>query len=359
MTMKAVRFTVPGAPPVVETVPIPTPGPGQVLVRIGGAGGCHSDLHVLDHGALGFHGPFTLGHENAGWVAALGAGVSGWKEGDPVAVYGFWGCGHCHACLLSMESYCENAEHLPNNGGGIGTDGGMAEYMLVPSPRLLVPLGTLAPRDAAPLTDAALTPYHAKFFAHDLAQSLLVHVQVLVGVGGLGHMAVQLLRVLCGARVVAVDLDERKLEHARQLGADLTVNSRNAAEAAETINAFTGRRKAAMVLDFVGIFDKLEKALAFDSDEINAIVKDLKLLKVLFKNKMESKAPDYLGLIEQQFNDKDVDTLIEHFRDPDGVRTAIDFKEHLANKTLRKKNARTVFDGVTTPEGQPGTVGFS
>lgn len=259
MTMKAVRFTVPGAPPVVETVPIPTPGPGQVLVRIGGAGVCHSDLHVLDHGALGFHGPFTLGHENAGWVAALGAGVSGWKEGDPVAVYGFWGCGHCHACLLSMESYCENAEHLPNNGGGIGTDGGMAEYMLVPSPRLLVPLGTLAPRDAAPLTDAALTPYHAiKRGAHLLTPDATV---VVIGVGGLGHMAVQLLRVLCGARVVAVDLDERKLEHARQLGADLTVNSRNAADAAETINAFTGRRKAAMVLDFVGIQPTLDLAI--------------------------------------------------------------------------------------------------
>ena len=259
MTMKAVRFTVPGAPPVVETVPIPSPGPGQVLVRIGGAGVCHSDLHVLDHGALGFHGPFTLGHENAGWVAALGAGVSGWKEGDPVAVYGFWGCGHCHACLLSMESYCENAEHLPNNGGGIGTDGGMAEYMLVPSPRLLVPLGTLAPRDAAPLTDAALTPYHAIMRgAHLLTPDATV---VVFGVGGLGHMAVQLLRVLCGARVVAVDLDERKLEHARQLGADLTVNSRNAAEAAETINAFTGRRKAAMVLDFVGIQPTLDLAI--------------------------------------------------------------------------------------------------
>jgi type I restriction enzyme R subunit len=80
------------------------------------------------------------------------------------------------------------------------------------------------------------------------------------------------------------------------------------------------------VLDFVGIFDKLEKALAFDSDEINAIVKDLKLLKVLFKNKMESKAPDYLGLIEQQFNDKDVDTLIEHFRDPE--RRKEFFKEY-------------------------------
>jgi len=80
------------------------------------------------------------------------------------------------------------------------------------------------------------------------------------------------------------------------------------------------------VLDFVGIFDKLEKALAFDSDEINAIVKDLKLLKVLFKNKMESKAPEYLGLIERNFNDKDVDTLIEHFRDPE--RRKAFFKEY-------------------------------
>jgi len=129
----------------------------------------------------------------------------------------------------------------------------------VPSPRLLVPLGTLAPRDAAPLTDAALTPYHAiKRGLHLLTPDATV---VVIGVGGLGHMAVQLLRVLCGARVVAVDLDERKLEHARQLGADLTVNSRNAVEAAETINAFTGRRKAAMVLDFVGIQPTLDLAI--------------------------------------------------------------------------------------------------
>lgn len=259
--MKALRFIAAGRPPVVEDVPVPTPGPGQVLVKIGGAGVCHSDLHVLDHGAVGASGDgsFTLGHENAGWVAALGPGVQGWKEGDAVAVYGYWGCGHCHACQLSMESYCENADALPNAGGGFGADGGMAEFMLVPSPRLLVPLGSLAPREAAPLTDAALTPYHAI----KRALTLLTPdaTVVVIGVGGLGHMAVQLLRVMCGSRIVAVDLDDRRLEHARQLGADLTVNSRDSAHAAETIRAFCGPRRAALVLDFVGAQPTLDLAV--------------------------------------------------------------------------------------------------
>jgi hypothetical protein len=110
---------------------------------------------------LGFTPPFTLGHENAGWVSAVGEGVMGFKDGDAVAVYGPWGCGHCHACQLSMENYCENWAQMKGFGGGLGLDGGMAEYMLVPSARLLVPLGDLSPAKAAPLSDAALTPYHA------------------------------------------------------------------------------------------------------------------------------------------------------------------------------------------------------
>lgn len=257
--MKAVRFTEPGSPPVVVDVPKPQPGPGQVLVKIGAAGVCHSDIHILDHGAPGFCGPYTLGHENAGWIAELGAGVEGWQVGDAVAVYGFWGCGRCHACLQSMENYCENAETLPNNGGGIGVDGGMAEYMLVPSARLLVPLGDLDPRIAAPLTDAALTPYHAiKRGLHLLTPDARV---IVIGVGGLGHMAVQLLRTLCGARIVAVDVDERKLEHARKLGADLAVSSRNADAAVAAIQDFCGPRRAAVVLDFVGIQATLDMAV--------------------------------------------------------------------------------------------------
>ena len=192
--MQAVRFVGVGGPAQIEDVPTPSAGPGQVLIRIGGAGVCHSDLHVMEED-LGFKPPFTLGHENAGWVSAIGEGVTGFKEGDAVAVYGPWGCGRCHACQLSMENYCENWAQMNGFGGGLGLDGGMAEYMLVPSARLLVPLGDLSPAKAAPLSDAALTPYHAikRALPYLNADSTVV----VVGVGGLGHMAIQLLR---GAR---------------------------------------------------------------------------------------------------------------------------------------------------------------
>ena len=105
--MQAVRFVGVGHPARLEDVPKPSPGPGQILVRIGGAGVCHSDLHVMEED-LGFTPPFTLGHENAGWVAELGQGVTGFKEGDAVAMYGPWGCGRCQACQRSMQNYCEN-----------------------------------------------------------------------------------------------------------------------------------------------------------------------------------------------------------------------------------------------------------
>lgn len=248
--MQAVRFVGVGHPARIEDVARPSPGPGQVLVKIGGAGVCHSDLHVMEED-LGFKPPFTLGHENAGWIEELGQGVTGFAEGDAVAVYGPWGCGRCHSCQLSMENYCENWASIPTFGGGLGSDGGMAEYMLVPSARLLVPLGDLSPAKAAPLSDAALTPYHAikRALPYLDADSTVV----VMGVGGLGHMAIQLLRVLAPVRIIAADVDEKKLEQAKELGADETVNNRNAGEAAERIHKITGPRGAALVLDCVGV----------------------------------------------------------------------------------------------------------
>nr|WP_295900847.1 NAD(P)-dependent alcohol dehydrogenase [uncultured Bdellovibrio sp.] len=247
--MKAVRFVGVGKPAEVVDVPKPEPKAGEVLVKIGGAGVCHSDLHVLQRG-IGIDRPFTLGHENAGWVEALGSGVKNWKEGDAVAVYGPWGCGYCHACTQSFENYCENWKPGKAYGGGLGTDGGMAEYMIVPSERLLVSLGKLNPKDAAPLSDAALTPYHAIKRALPLLTPETT--VVVLGVGGLGHMAVQLLKCLSSARLVAGDVDEAKLTMAKKLGADLTVNTKNP-DAAEKINQFTGPRKATFVLDCVGV----------------------------------------------------------------------------------------------------------
>jgi propanol-preferring alcohol dehydrogenase len=200
---------------------------------------------------LGFKPPFTLGHENAGWVAELGEGVTGFKEGDAVAVYGPWGCGRCHACQLSMENYCENWAEIEGFGGGLGLDGGMAEYMMVPAARLLVPLGNLSPVKAAPLSDAALTPYHAikRALPHLNADS----TAVVLGVGGLGHMAIQLLRVLAPVRIVAADVDDSKLAQAKALGADDIINNRNVDEAADRIQHIAGPRGAGLVLDCVGV----------------------------------------------------------------------------------------------------------
>jgi propanol-preferring alcohol dehydrogenase len=253
--MQAVRFVGVGHPAQIQETPKATPRPGQVLIKIGGAGVCHSDLHVMEED-LGFKPPFTLGHENAGWVAELGQGVTGFKEGEAVAVYGPWGCGRCHACQMSMENYCENWAQINGFGGGLGLDGGMAEYMLVPSARLLVPLGSLNPAKAAPLSDAALTPYHAikRALAYLNAESTVV----VLGVGGLGHMAIQLLRVLAPVRIVAADVDDKKLQQAKALGADDIVNNRNASEAAERIQRITGPRGAGLVLDCVGVQPTLD-----------------------------------------------------------------------------------------------------
>lgn len=253
--MQSVRFVGVGRPPQIQEIPKPSPGPGQVLIKIGGAGVCHSDLHVMEED-LGFKPPFTLGHENAGWIAALGQGVMGFKEGDAVAVYGPWGCGRCHACQLSMENYCENWAKIDGFGGGLGLDGGMADYMLVPSARLLVPLGDLSPAKAAPLSDAALTPYHA--IKRALPQINADTTVVVLGVGGLGHMAIQLLRALTPVRIVAADVDDKKLDQAKALGADDIVNNRNGSDAARRIQQITGARGAGLVLDCVGVQPTLD-----------------------------------------------------------------------------------------------------
>jgi propanol-preferring alcohol dehydrogenase len=205
---------------------------------------------------LGFKPGFTLGHENAGWIAELGSGVTGFKEGDAVAVYGPWGCGRCHACQLSSENYCENWAEMDGFGGGLGRDGGMADYMLVPDARLLVPLGDLSPEKAAPLSDAALTPYHA--IKRALSQLTADSAVIVLGVGGLGHMAIQLLRVLAPVAIVAADVDDKKLKQAQSLGADHIVNNRNVDDAAERILKITGPRGAKLVLDCVGVQPTLD-----------------------------------------------------------------------------------------------------
>jgi propanol-preferring alcohol dehydrogenase len=256
--MLAYQLTQWQHPPELRDVPIPEPGPGEILLKVAGAGACHSDLHLMDwpEGTMSFDLPFTLGHENTGWIEAMGPGVHGFEVGDAVAVYGPWGCGHCRACRLSREDYCEHQAELGAFGGGLGIDGGMAEYMLVPSTRLLIPLGDLDPYDAAPLTDAGLTPYHGiKRSLHLLVPG---STAVVVGCGGLGHMAVQMLHELSPARIVAVDSAPDKLALAGEVGADATFEPGEGV--AEEIRALTGGRGVELVLDVVGSDETLELA---------------------------------------------------------------------------------------------------
>jgi alcohol dehydrogenase, propanol-preferring len=250
MRMKALRLVQAGKPAELRETAVPEPGPGQVLIKIGGAGACHSDLHLMDwpEGQLPWKLPYTLGHENAGWVHALGAGVTSVRKGDAVIVYGPWGCGRCRPCRLGRENYCEHAAEISVFGGGLGLDGGMAEFMLVPSDRLLVPLGNLAPHIAAPLADAGLTPYHAISQARARLQPGAT--AVVIGCGGLGQMGVQLLKATTGARVIAVDTDPRKLEVAKTFGADVALSSN--AGTAEAIRKATDGIGAEVVFDMVG-----------------------------------------------------------------------------------------------------------
>ncbi len=259
--MDAVQLTQWKHDPEVRDVPEPEPGPGQVLVRVGGAGLCHSDLHLIhdfESGMVPFEPPFTLGHENAGWVEALGAGVSRLEVGQPVAVYGPTGCGQCRRCIQGLENYCERQGELTSMAAGLGTDGGMARYMLVEDPRHLLPLGDLDPVQAAPLTDAALTPYHA--IKRSLGLLVPGSSVVVIGVGGLGYMGVQLLEVLTGATVIAVDTRRSALDMAASAGAEHTVTAGESAAA--EIAELTGGKGADVVLDFVGNEATMQLAVA-------------------------------------------------------------------------------------------------
>jgi alcohol dehydrogenase, propanol-preferring len=255
--MQAFQFVEPQKPAQLREVPIPEPGPGQVLIKIGGAGACHSDLHILEAPPKPGQtpAPFTLGHENAGWVEKLGPGTTGFAKGDPVIVYGPWGCGLCMNCRVGKENYCQNPGNI--RPGGLGVNGGMAPYMVVPSTRFLIPLGTLDPQEAAPLSDAALTSYHAvKRSLHLLGAG---STAVVIGAGGLGQMALQILRVLSGATtIIAVDTSVDKLEIAKNMGADEVLPSGDAA--VTRIKDITRGQGAELVLDMVGVNPTLAMA---------------------------------------------------------------------------------------------------
>jgi alcohol dehydrogenase, propanol-preferring len=263
--MKALQYRAIGAAPEVVEVPDPEVGPGQVLLKVTAAGVCHSDEFIMGLPAEQYvYGlPLTLGHEGAGVVEAVGAGVTGVRPGDAVAVYGPWGCGRCRMCAQGKENYCLNAEAEEIRPPGLGAPGSMAEYMIVDSERHLVPLDGLDPVKNVSLTDAGLTPYHA--IKNSLPKLGAGSTAVVIGSGGLGHVGIQILRAISGATVVALDVNEEKLELARAVGAQHALLSN--ADAVSAVRELTGGRGADAVFDFVGVQPTVELAGAMAATE--------------------------------------------------------------------------------------------
>jgi propanol-preferring alcohol dehydrogenase len=244
--MKAARLHAYQTPLVVEEIPTPRPVGDQVLVKVAGAGFCHSDVHVID-GEIRVlpRFPITLGHENAGFVTAVGSEVKALREGDPVLVFGGWGCGPCDYCVGGNEQLCV----APEWAGLSHRDGGYAEYLLVPHERYLIKLGKLSPQDAAPLADAALTPYRAIRKAQPFLDP--DYAALVIGVGGLGEYGIELLRLLSGCPVIAVDVSEPKRRAAKSLGATHVLDG-NDPEITTKIMDLTRGRGVAAAFDFVG-----------------------------------------------------------------------------------------------------------
>lgn len=246
--MKAVRLHHYGESPIVEEVAEPkVTGPWDVIVKVGAAGLCRTDLHIIEgqwkalqHPAL----PYTLGHENAGWVAEVGQAVTNVSVGDTVIMHPIASCGLCAACRIGDDSHCSHST-FP----GLNVDGGMAE-LLRTNARAVVKLDTkLQPRDIAALADAGLTAYHA---VRKGAPHLFPGTHaVAIGAGGLGHIGIQVLKAITAAEITVIDRSEQALELARSIGADHTILAGDDDKVTRQVLDITSGG-ATIVFDYVG-----------------------------------------------------------------------------------------------------------
>ena len=256
--MKAVRLHAYGQRPKVEEVAEPKiTKPHDVIVRIGGAGLCRTDLHIVEgqwkdksHVKL----PYTLGHENAGWVYAVGSAVEHVAVGDTVIVHPLISCGFCRHCRAGDDMHCSHGA-FP----GIDVDGGFAEFLKTGA-RAVVKLNPKSrPQDVAALADAGLTAYHAVKKAIPLLYPG-THAVVIGGGGGLGHIGIQSLKALTAADVIVVDRSEAALDLAKKCGADHTVLA-NGGQVAK-VKEITGGAGCETVIDFVGEGGAIEDGIA-------------------------------------------------------------------------------------------------
>lgn len=235
--------------------------PTDVIVRIGGAGVCRTDLHIVEgiwRDKANVALPYIMGHENAGWIEEVGQAVTGLRAGDPVICHPLVTSGHCLACRRGNDMHATESA-FP----GINANGGYAQYLLSGERSLIKLPKTLAPKDVAPYTDAGLTAYRA---AKKASRHLLPgQFAVVLGCGGLGHIGVQVLKALCAAEIIAVDRADGSLALAKECGADHCVKA-NGFEV-DTVLQMTKGRGAEAVIDFVGEGDAIANGLAMTCND--------------------------------------------------------------------------------------------
>jgi NAD+-dependent secondary alcohol dehydrogenase Adh1 len=240
--MKAVRVHAYGKRPSVDDVPEPAvQSPTDVLVEVGAAGLCRTDLHIVEGQwaeKSGVHLPYTIGHESAGWVREVGDGVTNVRPGDAVILHPLVTCGLCRPCRSGDDVHCENSR-FP----GIDTDGGMADLLLTNARAVVKLADGLAPKDVAALADAGLTAYHAVRKAVPLLYPGTTCI--VIGAGGLGHIGIQCLLAMTAAHVIVVDPSEKARELATELGAhEVVANGDGLADTAHVVLDFVGEQGA-------------------------------------------------------------------------------------------------------------------
>jgi propanol-preferring alcohol dehydrogenase len=235
----------------IEDVPVPAVGPGEILVRVAACGVCHTDLHYIEHGVSTFkEPPIVLGHEASGTVAEVGEGVTNFKKNQRVLIPAVLTCGRCTFCRLGRENICAHMQMLGNH-----LDGAYAEYVAVPAKDVL-PLPDAIPlEEASIIADAISTPYHA---VKNRARVRPGDTVVVFGCGGVGMNAVQ-LAAAAGGYVIAVDVNERKLDWAREFGAAAVVNASKVDRVSKEVRKLTGGG-ADVALEAIGNPRTIEEA---------------------------------------------------------------------------------------------------
>ena len=259
--MKAARLHAYHEPLALDEVDEPRAvGPLDVVVRIGAAGLCRTDLHIQEGQWAEKSGvtlPYTLGHENAGWIHEVGAGVTNVEVGDTVIVHPFITCGLCRPCRRGDDMHCANGR-FP----GINRDGGFADFLLT-SARSVIKLDpSLEPKDIAALADAGLTAIHAVKKALPVLEPGTR--AVVIGTGGLGHIAIQCLAAMTPAEIIAVDRSDSALELAREVRAHHTVTADGSH--VDAVRELTQGQGAEAILDFVGEKGAVEDGIAMVQD---------------------------------------------------------------------------------------------